>query len=350
MITQPSRKIHFDILRIISCLLVIATHTIIYRYHTLPAAGNLRPLYIGVTFLIKTGVPTMFMISGALLIPKEESFSILIKKRILRYIAVLFVFSLISYLYSVFKTSGSLNWWIFFTNLYSYEQVYSYWFLYQYLAYLISLPFLRKMAKSMSLYDFRYLFIIWLILKNADFISYGIFRTPIPYSASFTLFIMEHQVFFPLAGYYLECRLEQKYFTQKQFPWFAFAAALVAIIITVLVQNHYWNTTQNPDQEAFLDTLVFIPAIVNFYLIKRLSQHACFPDRFVPVLSRVSSCTFGIYLLHHIYMEETLLIGEHLRDHIGVAAGTFAWVLLIFLIGTVVASLLKLLPPFKKLI
>ena len=347
---QESRKNHLDILRIISIILVIACHTIIYRYHTLPSAGTFRPLYIGVTILLKTGVPTMFMISGALLIPKEESFSVLLKKRILRYLIVLFVFSLISYLYSVHKTHDTISWWIFFSNFYSFGQVYSYWFLYQYLAYLISLPFLRKMAKAMSQCDFYYMFIIWILLKNSAFIAYRIFGMPMPYSDSFTLFIMEHQVFFPLAGYFLEYRLDKEFYTRRDVAWIAFIAAIASIIITSLIQNHYWVTSSNPEQEAFLDALVFVPAIINFFLVKRLLQKMKLPKKVLAIISWLSSCTFGIYLMQHIYLDETLHTGEHLCTLFGPFFGSFSWVLLVFIIGIIITSLLKLVPVINKYI
>ena len=220
MNTINSRKIHLDLIRIFSILLVITHHTILYRYHNLPDAGSCRPFYIGVSFLIKTGVPMLYMISGALLLPKEESFSQLLK-RVFRYLIVLILFSLISYIYSVFKNNNQISWWIFLSNLYGFAQTDSYWFLYQYLAYLISLPLLRKLVKVMEQRDFCYLLIIWFLLKNSEFIAYLIFRIPLKPSDSFTLFVMEHQVFFPLIGYFLEHRINSEFYTEKKIWIFA---------------------------------------------------------------------------------------------------------------------------------
>ena len=349
MNTLNSRKIHLDIIRIISIILVIAHHTILYRYHALPNAGSNRPLYIGISFLIKTGVPMLYMISGALLLPKEESISQLLK-RVFRYLTVLFLFSLISYIYSVFKNNSQISWWVFLSNLYGSAQTDSYWFLYQYLAYLISLPLLRKLVKVMELRDFYYLIIIWFLLKNSEFIAYLILGIPLKPSDSFTLFVMEHQVFFPLIGYFLEHRINGEIYTQKKAGTYIACIACISFIITAVIQNHYWSVSQNPDQEAFMNTLVFIPCIANYYLMKKLFQDKNLPRRLASIITWVSSCSFGVYLLQHIYLEETLLIGEFLRNNLGILCGTIAWVLFVFLIGTVVSSILKHIPLIKKLI
>lgn len=51
------------------------------------------PLYLLVPFWIKTAVPIFFMVSGALLLGKDEPISVIFRKRISRFVQVILVFS-----------------------------------------------------------------------------------------------------------------------------------------------------------------------------------------------------------------------------------------------------------------
>ena len=71
---MKQRKLHYDILRIIASLCVIYNHTSErgYYLYAFPCSFILKDFYIAVAALIAVAVPIFFMISGALLLSKDE--------------------------------------------------------------------------------------------------------------------------------------------------------------------------------------------------------------------------------------------------------------------------------------
>lgn len=70
-INENVRNYSFYVLRILACFLVIVNHTIegLFKYFPSTTGG----LSFTVFYFCKIAVPIFLMISGALLIPKEES-------------------------------------------------------------------------------------------------------------------------------------------------------------------------------------------------------------------------------------------------------------------------------------
>ena len=94
--SKPAKKklLHIEFLRFLCIWLVMFTHSategfsiFIHRPESL-----FYPFYLAVPFWVKTAVPIFFMISGALLLGREEPISTIFKKRIWRFLQVIFVF------------------------------------------------------------------------------------------------------------------------------------------------------------------------------------------------------------------------------------------------------------------
>lgn len=99
--SKKGKKLHIEFLRFFCIWLVMFTHTSTagFSLYLLRPESFFFPFYIAVPFWVKTAVPIFFMISGALLLKKEEPISVIFKKRIWRFAQIIFIFSLINYLY-----------------------------------------------------------------------------------------------------------------------------------------------------------------------------------------------------------------------------------------------------------
>lgn len=148
-----SRRVYIDFLKVIAIYLVLFNHTGVSGFVLFTVRQGTK-MYFPLMFnaiLIKIAVPLFFMASGALLLGKEESYGDLLRKRFLRFLVVLVVASLISYLYTCLRQgSQALSAAYFWTMLYTHNLAGSYWYLYAYLAYILMLPLLRKLAKAMT--------------------------------------------------------------------------------------------------------------------------------------------------------------------------------------------------------
>ena len=83
--------IYIEILRIIALYLVLFNHTGNYGYSLYMVSQESRyyPIYLFLSVITVCNVPIFFMISGALLLGKEESLRVLFRKRIRKFLIVL---------------------------------------------------------------------------------------------------------------------------------------------------------------------------------------------------------------------------------------------------------------------
>lgn len=104
-----SRYAYYDVLRVIAMSLVIFNHVpgfLLYQH----SHGAIQGVYMVISVVTKINVPIFFMISGALLLGKQnESISRVLKKRVTRFIYVIIIFSGITYLSYCVATSNDLS-------------------------------------------------------------------------------------------------------------------------------------------------------------------------------------------------------------------------------------------------
>lgn len=268
------KKIHLDILRIIAIYFIIFNHTYTNGYFLFSIRRDslFFPFYLFLSIACKIAVPIFFMISGALLLKKEDSLQLILKKRVLRIVIVLTVFSFFQYLYSLNFQFEEFSWSEFFTILYSSEHATAYWYLYAYLGYLLMIPFLRKLATYMSNKEFIWLILLRLIIGALlPIMQYLIWKGDIRSNPDFLLnIVVQDSIFYPLLGYYIEHLVPRKYINKKIMIQLLFASICAISISGLLtyyrcVQSNDWSVAPN---QIFHSILIFIPAAAIFYSIK----------------------------------------------------------------------------------
>lgn len=146
-----------ELLRIVAMFFVIFNHTWNLGwtlFATYPVGSFQFFFYMPIAVFCKFSVPVYFMISGALLLNKEETAQRL-KKRIIRMTIVLLSISLLYYVYDALIGNiqiKSINEMFvdFFCKILSGSTKYNLGFLYSYIAFLLILPFLRILAKNIK--------------------------------------------------------------------------------------------------------------------------------------------------------------------------------------------------------
>lgn len=152
--------------------------------------------------LCKIAVPIFFMISGALLLGKEEPIIDMYKKRILRIIVTILLFSFIQYIYLIKDDILSFSIIRFLKDIYQNPIIVPYWYLYSYLSFLLILPFLRKMVKNMEKSEYIYMFILWITFSFIMPIMQEFLH--IPRNNNLMCLLLETSIFYPLVGYFCE--------------------------------------------------------------------------------------------------------------------------------------------------
>ena len=309
--------------------------------------------YLFNAVFIKIAVPLFFMASGALLLNKEESYKKVILHRFLRFLIVLIVASFIQYIYKIMTSEdNSFSFTHFLTKIYSDRMITAYWYLYAYLAYLLMLPLLRRLAKGMSNRDYQWMFFLFGLIHFLSILEFLIWKNSTVHNKYFTLFIESNHVFYPLMGYYLDHRLHKECFTRKPAILLS-VASIIAILICCLMTKYRCSLLDKWDSitcQHYFTTLIFLPAATVFFLAKMFFNRHIPKEKTCKILSVLSSTTFGIYLIENICRETTQPVFVALMNPLTQLPACWIWILAACLMGAVITFLIKLIPGINKFI
>lgn len=305
-LSKIERKSYIDFLRITAALLVIYNHTAGYHHYLNYGA---RPIgmfcYIFLSVLTRINVPLFFMISGALLLGKEEAYKTLFSKRVLRFVLVLFVFSFFVYCID-FRDNFQIK--EFVSYLFKGSLTAEYWFLYSYLGFLLALPFLRKIAKHLTGRDVLLLlafqFVIRSLLPTLTYLFNCAGMNFISLSTDFSFpFATTDILFYPLVGYYLDNLPIEK--IGKREVTVAFAVLIVGSLVSTAITFHAGYNSPSGFTQSHLSKFNASTVIAFFVIIKYLfsSGNRQIQTRFEKCIAKVGSLTLGVYLLDPLFRD-----------------------------------------------
>lgn len=354
-ITHNKKKtLYIEVIRIIAIIFVVYTHTGSNGYLLFtdyPDTSIRFWMYMLVSIFIKSAVPLFMMISGALLLDKDESLSVIWKKRILRITIVLIIVSFIYYLESLDFDLRRINVSGFLKAVYSSNVKYHLWYLYSYIAFLICLPQLRSLAKNLEDKYFIYILVINIICNLIPIAEYFIWngKTAINSNIKVTWLLTQNMVS-PLLGYYIDKRMKLK----GKYVALLWLVTIFLIIIsgfaTFTIQRRT-ETISTSRLQKFFKNIWILTAFTVFVTVKHLftnnPQMAKVPRLLKWIIIRVGSNTFIIYLIHVMIKDlkpmRALLQGL-IKLGIGRWPSVWIYVITTVIICSVIAEVLKLLP------
>lgn len=271
---KVNKLIYLEFLRICSIILVIFNHTGWRGYflYSIAESSVFYPVYFFCSIACAVDVPLFWMISGALLIQKEESIHVLYKKRILNTVLTLVVFSFIQYLFWVSKgqTFYILD---FLKKLYTSKMATAYWYLYAYIGVLLVLPFIRKMARHMDRKEYLYLFGLSLAISGIlPMVQYLFWRNQIVINGNLTRNIFSASIVYFMAGHYFGNVIGKEELSGKKailYMVLGFMAIVISCFMTKYMTNITGKTGEG-DAQTFYGNLICIPTYVIFYLARYL--------------------------------------------------------------------------------
>lgn len=340
-------KIHIDFLRIAACFLVIVNHT-----NSRLFIGNApSPIwFISVTlfFISKAAVPLFIMISGSLLLGRDESYKETFR-RVIRIVITLFLFSAFYYLISIkdFTAVTGTDIKNFFLTLYSGAVTNAFWYLYLYIGLLFMLPLLQKMIQSFKNKDFIYFIFGTSVITFTLPIVTDLLKLPNYNSTVVTPLFNGYLAYF-IIGYYIENIYERKSKSLFLTASVLFSAA-IAFSVTMTYFEFKKNIAAYPYWDNRLSFNIMIPGICLFYMAKYLTG-INFKIKTISAVKIVGSCTFGIYLLSDmlILVFEPMYVAIY--PHIRRMPAVIILMLVVSFAGFVMIYYLKKLPYIKNLI
>ena len=351
-----SKKIYLECLRIIAMILVIFNHTGLqgYTLFTIRQKSVFFWGYLFCSIACKIAVPLFFMISGSLLLPKQESIRTVYQKRLSRFVVVLLLFSAVQMVFRMFAYGEPITLSGYIEGVYAKNLATAYWYLYAYLGVLVMLPLLRRLAQGMTSEDFFYYAFCELIIVGViPVIQYLIWQGDYVINGSFApILITNNNVFFFLLGYGVEHTWKlHADCCWKRVAWTSFGVVAIGICCFM---TYYLNTHTGDwgeyDAQFFHNSLIVLPTIAVFLLVKELFESHHIPGRLEKVIIVIGNLTFCIMLVENIFryiFEETFL---KLAYTIGSFPSCILYVLTVFVASGIVALILKRIPLVKKII
>lgn len=338
---KNKRVLYFDILNILSCIAVIALHHngLVHSFEDTLAWRE--SLVIECAFY--WAVPVFLMISGANLLNYREKYStaVFFKKRILRTVVPWLIWSVIMLIWKVQTCQiqleeNSIKYILDLILNYKVESVY--WFFGALFACYLSIPVFSVMIKERNIlwYTVALNFILLSclpVLKNWFGFSYGI---DVPVVGSLIIYV--------LLGYLMATEN-----ISKKWRIILYGTGLAGCLFR-LVYTYVFSLRNQKTDTSIKGYVVFHAVFLSvavFEWAKNVEWEKWIPEWLKRKLPMISSCSFGVYLIHKIVMYyERTWFGINIKSHIW----RLGFIPITYLISLGVIFILKKIPKFGKII
>lgn len=358
------KLVYLEFMRIIAIFLVIFNHTedngfFLFSKYTVESWKFW--IYLFMSIFCKVAVPVFLAISGAIMLEKEEEpLSVIWKKRIFRIFIVLLFFSFIYYIFDTFKYNLFFNihffFRLFFRMFFQKTVQFHLWYLYVYIAYLMSLPFLRLLVKNMKNKHFYYMIGITIFFEVfIPILEYLLWKGNNGINSNFKpSWLTASILIYPCIGYFLQNKIKIKDI-KKNIP-ILWIINITTIIIASCMTCHKWKITGILSEELSQD-FHSIPNVINlicvFVTTKYIFENIKILKVIENIIISVGSCTFGIYLIHILIKKLTLtnyIFVSLTKLKINDMLISFIFCAYIIISSYIIIYLIKKIPFFKKLI
>ena len=346
IMTSKNHILGYSYLRAVACIAIIVLHTV---YSTVLLYGNeLGKWDTAISMVIVDcmmwAVPCFIMVTGALLLdPKRTiTYKKLFRKYIFRIFAALILFGMFFRIFDMLMDKEPVNIKGFLQGIYeiftgtSWSHI---WYLYLLIGLYLLLPFYKKIADNSGKNEIKYLLGIYVL-----FLSILPLLQLWNLNCGFYIHVSTIYPFYLFCGYAIS-----KYIIQpsKAISLLLFVIGTVLIMIFTIIR---WLCNM-PGLEIFWgysSFLVIIQAIGLFSLLKDVEERGLRILKWI--LIKIDACSFGIYLIHMIFVRLVLRYMEFNPYKNGGVIAFIVLVLGILIISYIVTWILKKIPFLKSIV
>lgn len=336
-----NRFIYFDVMKIICIFLVIINHSHLYLTEN---GIFFHFLHFSIFSISKVAVPIFMMISGALMLGKNDSYDVILKKRIPRvYLACLFSTLIGVFFYKI----------DFFDTFFKFilggqiSSLYFLWYIYVLVILYLLTPLLNRMIIHFNKDDFNCFFILFLIVPSI--IQFLMFVFEFDFNLIDVVGRIYNQYSFLInIGYYV---LGYFLFSNKdnlniKKLIYSFLFGFVLSMIYLCLGFFNKGTIVNLKYDSF--PVVLMSASLFVFLINYFND---VNNKYLKkIIIIFSECSFGVYLTH-VYLLE-FLIKTNLFINVfkfNLFIGYFFLINSVFLFLSFIFYLIRKIPILKKI-
>ncbi|HJA12802.1 MAG TPA: acyltransferase family protein [Candidatus Mediterraneibacter merdipullorum] len=294
---MKEKNYNLELVRIVSFLLVIAIHVSNYfcrAYGEISRGEYLFSLVVDTA--ARVSVPSFFMISGALLLGRDEPLG-KHGKRLLRFVTALVVWSAVYYLWNTFYMGTPYD---LREILYVPTEAHL-WYLYAMIPIYLALPFFQVMCRHM---DLRLEKAFLIVTTAAVLLNYGLWLMDAEAYYDLPLVGDRIYAYYVFVGYYIykyrrHIRLSQR------------SALIICLISLAAAFGTTWGVSEVLGRHyegvlTYACPFIALASAAFFLYMLRLGGRAAGVrpgERARKVIDLFCSCSFGIYLIHILFLD-----------------------------------------------
>lgn len=339
--TSKDKKVYIEFLRVLAAFFVVANHVFSPMFF-FPTISKSWFVCITLFFMSKFAVPVFLMISGSLLLTKNDSISKYLN-RVIRWSVLIVIFTVFYHVYYSYDEIGGVV--TFLQRIFGGSTV-SHWYMFMYLGILVMLPLLQKLAQVLEKEHLQIFLIVSLGLG-------GIF----PMISAFSEITVSNEfldvIFSPylgmfFCGYYIDNYVE---ITKKRAIICGCLYILLIAIQVIGTTLLYYEDNQN---YLLLDNRIFITitssAICVYIVIKYIFENITLAPLLNKMIVSYGGLTLGIFLISDMFIN---FFYPYLAVYLGsvnIFVLLFLYTIWIFICSSIAAYIFKKIPGLKALL
>lgn len=273
------RILHYDIMRVLACIMVIATHA------PIPHEGWCGPLLSSLSYFCAPCIGLFFMISGALLLNKQyqERFDtkVFLKKKFVRILCPTVFWFITGYILSYCGIRNS--------------EIAVLWFMFTMIGLYLLTPVIYRWVSAADKREIEFYLLIWIISLFYPILNLFVNLDHGPQSWIY--------YFYGYAGYFILGFYLAKYKIQRTSKVVLFIAFCVFSLAFPFLSYYLHLDLDIYTFFWFLSPSVVLQCVIWWFVANKL---CVFFDSIRPVIEFVSKHSFGIYLMHILILRNIL--------------------------------------------
>lgn len=281
-----------DMARVVACFMVVLLHVAALNFSVFDEQWWASNFYDSLT---RSCVPLFLMITGVLLLGKQESMPVFFRKRFVRVLPPLLFWSLFYMIWNAWHGEHYGVWYEWLRTMAKGPVTFHLWYLYAIVGIYLFVPFLKKIWNSTGDTEKKIYLAVWALVS-----CWPTLKTVLGIDADL-MTVYGVGPFFGLVGYlFLGAYLHECYQQQQDRRKYVLGSAGLFAVFAALTMGAtyaYSLYAGKPDPlfYDYLSPFVLVSSVCAFNVLYGLGARAA---TFAGPLKQASACTLGVYCIH----------------------------------------------------
>lgn len=343
-VKKNSYVAYADILRIFAAFAVVLLHVSGARLIQTPVGSREFLWALFYDCLTRWSVPLFIMLSGMLFLKKDKKLDIkaLYTKNVLRLVTAFVFWSFVYNFYTAYAQVRDVGEALKTGFFKIPDGAMHTWFIFVIIGLYVVLPFVKRMTQCMTKGEMRYFIVLNFLLTFAvkSLSSFEVFSQYLEYVEKFEINTAVGYVGLFVAGHYIDAYESGR--TERIFSYLMGVLGFCYMFFTTL---HFSEARGLLAEEfmSFKSVGAFMMAFGTMVFVKRIFGKKEFSRKAKRKLKNFSKCTFGVYLVHELYLNISTAKGWFVLweyPSVGIVIEAF----IVFTVSAVTAKIISSLP------